>query len=156
MTIWRLSNPRRRCLPTGQQRRWLVAAILLGTFGGTLLQSYGLQHAPAGICTVLNATYPLWLIPIMFVLEILSMFIKPFALCIRLFANMTAGHTVILSLVGLIFVFGNLTLGKWGVAAGSVGMSLAMMLLEIFVAFLQAYIFAMLTSVFVGLIRHAH
>jgi len=93
---------------------------------------------------------------IMTPVEFLGKLAKPFALAIRLFANMTAGHTVILSLVGLIFVFGNLTLGRWGVATGSVGMSLAMMLLEIFVAFLQAYIFAMLTSVFIGLIRHAH
>jgi F-type H+-transporting ATPase subunit a len=82
--------------------------------------------------------------------------VKPFALGLRLFANMTAGHTILLSLVGLIFVFGHLTIGRWGVAVGSVGLSMFLMLLEIFVAFLQAYIFAMLTSVFIGLIRHAH
>jgi F-type H+-transporting ATPase subunit a len=93
---------------------------------------------------------------IMTPVEVVGKLAKPFALMIRLFANMTAGHTVILSLMGLIFVFGNLTIARWGVAAGSVGMSVAMMMLEIFVAFLQAYIFAMLTSVFIGLIRHAH
>jgi F-type H+-transporting ATPase subunit a len=93
---------------------------------------------------------------IMTPVEFLGKLAKPFALAMRLFANMTAGHTILLSLVGLIFVFGHLTIGRWGVAVGSVGMSMFLMLLEIFVAFLQAYIFAMLTSVFIGLIRHAH
>jgi F-type H+-transporting ATPase subunit a len=93
---------------------------------------------------------------IMTPVEVVGKIAKPFALTVRLFANMTAGHTVILSLIGLIFVFGQATGVRWVVAGGSVGMSLAMMLLEIFVAFLQAYIFAMLASVFIGLIRHAH
>ena len=93
---------------------------------------------------------------IMTPVELLGKLAKPFALAIRLFANMTAGHTVILSLIGLIFVFGDVAGIRWGVAGGAVGMSMAMMLLELFVAFLQAYIFAMLTSVFIGLIRHAH
>ena len=109
-------------------------------------------YAPKGMGPVGTALMLVIMTPV----EFLGKLAKPFALAIRLFANMTAGHTVILSLVGLIFVFGNLTIGRWGVAVGSVGMSLAMMLLEIFVAFLQAYIFAMLTSVFIGLIRHAH
>jgi F-type H+-transporting ATPase subunit a len=109
-------------------------------------------YAPKGLHPVTSALMLVIMTPV----ELLGKLAKPFALAIRLFANMTAGHTVILSLVGLIFVFGSLTLGRWGVAAGSVGMSLAMMLLEIFVAFLQAYIFAMLASVFIGLIRHAH
>jgi F-type H+-transporting ATPase subunit a len=109
-------------------------------------------YAPRGMGPVGTAIMLVIMTPV----ELVGKLAKPFALMIRLFANMTAGHTVILSLVGLIFVFGNLTLGRWGVAAGSIGMSVAMMLLEIFVAFLQAYIFAMLTSVFIGLIRHAH
>jgi F-type H+-transporting ATPase subunit a len=75
---------------------------------------------------------------------------------IRLFANMVAGHTLILSLLGLIFIFATLGPAKWGVAGASLAMVWAMMLLEIFVAFLQAYIFAMLTAVFIGLMRHAH
>jgi len=108
--------------------------------------------APKGMGPVGTAIMLVIMTPV----ELVGKLAKPFALMIRLFANMTAGHTVILSLMGLIFVFGNLTIGRWGVAAGSVGMSVAMMMLEIFVAFLQAYIFAMLTSVFIGLIRHAH
>jgi F-type H+-transporting ATPase subunit a len=109
-------------------------------------------YAPKGLGPVGQGFMLLIMTPV----EFLGKLAKPFALAIRLFANMTAGHTVMLSLLGLIFVFGNLAIGRWGIAAGSVGMSVAMMLLEIFVAFLQAYIFAMLTSVFIGLIRHAH
>ncbi len=109
-------------------------------------------YAPKGMGPVGSAIMLMIMTPV----ELVGKLAKPFALMIRLFANMTAGHTVILSLMGLIFVFGNLTIGRWGIAAGSVGMSVAMMLLELFVAFLQAYIFAMLTSVFIGLIRHAH
>ena len=103
---------------------------------------------------------PGWMKPIMLLVmipvELVSKLTKPFALAVRLFANMTAGHTLILSLLGLIFIFAQLTFGKWAVAGASVGATTAMMVLELFVAFLQAYIFAMLTAVFIGLIRHAH
>ena len=81
---------------------------------------------------------------------------KPFALMIRLFANMLAGHTLVLSLLGMIFMFATIGPAKWGVAGASLGMVWGIMVLEVFVAFLQAYIFAMLTAVFIGLIRHAH
>ncbi len=84
-------------------------------------------------------------------IELISKLVKPFALCLRLFANMTAGHFVILALLGLIFIFAN-----WAVAAGSVVFVLFMMLLELLVAFLQAYIFALLTSVFIGMLQHEH
>jgi F-type H+-transporting ATPase subunit a len=87
-----------------------------------------------------------WLLwPIMIPVEILGLFTKPFALTIRLFANMIAGHIVILSLIGLIFALGS----PW-VAIGSVPMALAIFLLELFVAFVQAYIFTMLSSLFIG------
>lgn len=85
---------------------------------------------------------------IMTPVEIIGKFTKPFALAIRLFANMTAGHVVVLALVGLIFTF-----GSWWVAGGPFLMALAIMLLELFVAFLQAFIFSVLTSVFIGQIR---
>ncbi len=84
-------------------------------------------------------------------IELISKLVKPFALCLRLFANMTAGHFVILALLGLIFIFAN-----WAVAVGSVAFVLFMMLLELLVAFLQAYIFALLTSVFIGMLQHEH
>ncbi len=91
------------------------------------------------------------MLAIMTPIEIIGKLVKPFALCLRLFANMTAGHFVILALLGLIFVF-----ASWGVAAGSVAFVLFMMCLELFVAFLQAYIFALLTSVFIGMMQHEH
>ncbi len=88
---------------------------------------------------------------IMTPVELIGKVVKPFALALRLFANMTAGHFVILALVGLIFVFAN-----WFIAGGTVLFVLFMMCLELLVAFLQAYIFALLTSVFIGLMQHEH
>lgn len=94
---------------------------------------------------------------IMTPVEIIGKIVKPFALTLRLFANMTAGHFVILALLGLIFVFGTAAPAiRYGVAAGAVAFTLFMMLLELLVAFLQAYIFALLTSVFIGLMQHEH
>jgi F-type H+-transporting ATPase subunit a len=94
---------------------------------------------------------------IMTPVEIIGKLVKPFALCLRLFANMTAGHFVILSLLGLIFLFGTGPAAiRWGVAGGSVAFVLFMMALELLVAFLQAYIFALLVSVFIGLMQHEH
>ncbi|MGH7672856.1 MAG: F0F1 ATP synthase subunit A [Gemmatimonadales bacterium] len=94
---------------------------------------------------------------IMTPVELIGKVVKPFALTLRLFANMTAGHFVILALLGLIFVFATAPpLIRYGVAAGSVAFTLFMMTLELLVAFLQAYIFALLTSVFIGLMQHEH
>ena len=94
---------------------------------------------------------------IMTPVELIGKIVKPFALTLRLFANMTAGHFVILVLLGLIFVFGT---AWWpirtGVVVGSVVLTCFMMALELLVALLQAYIFALLTSVFIGLMRHEH
>ena len=94
---------------------------------------------------------------IMTPVELVGKVVKPFALTLRLFANMTAGHFVILVLLGLIFVFGASPPAiRYGVAIGAVALTLFMMLLELLVAFLQAYIFALLTSVFIGLMQHEH
>ncbi len=90
----------------------------------------------------------LLLTPLLTPLELASKFTKPFALAIRLFANMTAGHIVVLALLGLIFTFGSYLIAP----APFLG-ALAIMLLELFIAFLQAFVFALLTSVFIGLIR---
>lgn len=94
------------------------------------------------------------LLAIMTPVEFLSKLTKPFALTIRLYANMTAGHAVVLALTGLLVMAG-LANTLW-IAPAPLLMAVAIMVLEIFVAFLQAYIFAMLTAVFIGLIRHAH
>ncbi len=88
---------------------------------------------------------------IMTPIEIIGKLVKPFALCLRLFANMTAGHFVILSLLGLVFLF-----SSWIIGGAAVAFVLFMMFLELFVAFLQAYIFALLTSVFIGMMQHEH
>jgi F-type H+-transporting ATPase subunit a len=92
---------------------------------------------------------PAALLPLIVVVEILGLFTKPFALCIRLFANMTAGHVVILSLIGLIFIMQTIY-----VAPVSVGFALFIYLLEILVALIQAYIFTMLSSLFIGMAVH--
>jgi len=89
-------------------------------------------------------------------IEVLGKLVKPFALAVRLFGNMTAGHFVILSLFGIIFLFGQLEIWNWAIGIATAGLVLGIMMLELFVAFLQAYVFALLTSVFIGLMRHEH
>lgn len=92
---------------------------------------------------------PVFLLPIMIPIEIIGHFIKPFALTIRLFANMVAGHVVILSLFGLIFLFKTIA-----VAPPAVAFVLFIDMLELFVAFLQSYIFVFLSVLFVGSAMH--
>jgi len=88
---------------------------------------------------------PKALLPIMIPVEFIGIFTKPFALMIRLFANITAGHIIILSLVGIIFTFQS---AAWGFL--SVPMALFINVLELLVAFLQAFIFTMLSALFIG------
>ena len=104
-----------------------------------------LKHLTGGVPASLA-----WLWPIMIPVEFLGLFTKPFALTVRLFANMVAGHFVILALLGLIFSISVF------VAPVSVGLALAIFLLELFVAFVQAYIFTMLSALFIGagLVHH--
>ncbi|MEA3448599.1 MAG: F0F1 ATP synthase subunit A [Bacteroidota bacterium] len=89
---------------------------------------------------------PVYLLPIMLPVELIGILTKPFALMIRLFANITAGHTIILSLVSIIFIFKSLSMSFI-----SVPFVLFMDLLELLVAVIQAYIFAMLSALFIGL-----
>jgi len=84
-------------------------------------------------------------------IELAGKIARPFALTIRLMANMTAGHIVLLAIISLIFVF-----KSYALVAFPVLMGVALTFLELFVAVLQAFIFAMLASVFIGLVRHAH
>ncbi len=88
---------------------------------------------------------PVWLAPIMIPVEIIGMLTKPFALMIRLFANITAGHIIILSLFSLIFIFQTVA-----VSPISGAFVLFMMVLEMLVAALQAYIFTLLSALFIG------
>jgi len=120
-----------------------IALVMIQLSG---IREHGLLHhlknlVPSGI--------PFWLLPIMIPIEIMGQFTKPFALCIRLFANMTAGHIVIFSFLGLIFIFGNVLISPISVA-----FALFISILEIFIAFLQAYIFTILTALFMGMAIH--
>lgn len=97
---------------------------------------------------------PLWLLPLFWVIEIIGVFVKPASLTIRLFANITGGHIIILSLLGLIFMF-----QSYAVGVGIVAMGTFMTFVEILVAFIQAYIFTLLTSMYIGAAieeHHAH
>jgi F-type H+-transporting ATPase subunit a len=104
-------------------------------------------YLPPGLPTVLKPVILLIMTPI----ELIGKLAKPFALAVRLFANMTAGHALVLALIGLTFTFQSYFVG---VAASA--MATAIMVLEVFVAFLQAYVFTLLTSVFIGLMRAEH
>jgi F-type H+-transporting ATPase subunit a len=107
---------------------------------------------PPGTTGITAVLLTLIMIPI----EIIGKIVKPFALMLRLFANMVAGHFVILSLLSLIFLFGSLHYVRWLIAGGSVAFVLFMMAIELLVAFIQAYIFALLTATFIGLLQHEH
>lgn len=107
-----------------------------GHFWGHLLNPPGV---PLGIKFLL--------VPI----EIISLFIKPVALTIRLFANILAGHIIILSIVCMIFIFGAMSpVAGWGFSPVSVGFSIFMFFLELLVGAIQAFIFTTLTAVFIG------
>jgi F-type H+-transporting ATPase subunit a len=116
------------------------------------ISKYGLvghlrNLVPAGL--------PLWLLPIMIPVEILSVFTKPFALMVRLFANMLAGHMVITALLMLIPLMAGINvLFGWAVMPVSLGLALFIMLLELLVALIQAYIFTLLTAIFIGMFAH--
>jgi F-type H+-transporting ATPase subunit a len=105
---------------------------------------------------------PWWLklpIPLMPIIEIVGMITKPFVLMVRLFANITAGHIIILGFVSLIFVFGQTNAyAGYGMSVLSVALSIFMNFLELLVAFIQAYVFTLLSSIFIGMAveEHAH
>jgi F-type H+-transporting ATPase subunit a len=109
----------------------------------------GRASSPAGLkgyLVHLTGGAPWWLWPIMIPVEVLGLFTKPFALTLRLFANMLAGHIVLFSLLGLIFIIGSVA-----VAVVAVPFAVFIYFLELFVCFLQAYIFTMLSSLFIGM-----
>ncbi len=89
---------------------------------------------------------PLWLYPLMIPVEIIGLFTKPFALMIRLFANITAGHILVLSLVCLIFIFKSMS-----VATVSVPFVVFISVIEMLVAFIQAFIFTILSALYIGM-----
>ncbi|MFO7574834.1 MAG: F0F1 ATP synthase subunit A [Bacteroidales bacterium] len=94
---------------------------------------------------------PLWLLPVMMVVEMIGLIAKPFALMVRLFANITAGHIIILGLISIIFIFKTL----W-VLPGAALFVMFMYCLELLVAFLQAYVFTLLSALFIGIAVEEH
>ncbi len=99
---------------------------------------------------------PWWISPILFPIEVISILAKAFALSVRLFANMLAGHMVVFYILGIIIIFGDL-MGKFaglGFAPISLGLALFIDTLEILVAFIQAYIFTILSALFYGMYMH--
>jgi F-type H+-transporting ATPase subunit a len=109
-----------------------------------------IHHGPIGYFKgLIPPGMPAALLPLIVLVEVFGLFTKPFALCIRLFANMTAGHVVILSLIGLIFI-----MKTFFIAPVSIGFALFIYFLELLVALIQAYIFTMLSSLFIGMAVH--
>lgn len=120
--------------------------LLVMVVGGMMAQG------PIAYFKHLVPEVPWWLWPLMFVVEIIGVIAKPFALMVRLFANMSGGHMVVLSFVGLIFLANALagaTVG-WTVMPFAVGFGVFIMIIEAFVALLQAYVFTYLAILFVG------
>ncbi len=134
----------------------LMVTTVLATFTFVLTQMGGTKDYwmhilwPPGI--------PAFVKPILMPVEILGIFTKPIALAIRLFANLTAGHLIILSLIGLIFSFAKMfgpTVG-YAVAPVSIAFALFIYCLELLVSFIQAYVFTMLSALFIGMAVEEH
>lgn len=107
---------------------------------------------------VLAPDIPMWLYPLMIPIEIMGVFIKPIVLCARLFANITAGHIIILAFMSLIFIFANQygTGAGFGVSIVSLAFAIFMNIMEILVAFLQAYVFTLLSALYFGAAVEEH
>jgi len=100
---------------------------------------------------IFRPNVPWWLYPLMIPVEIIGVFTKPIALMIRLFANITAGHILVLALISLIFVFESVA-----VAPASILFVIFISLIELLVAFIQAFIFTILSALFIGMAIEEH
>lgn len=120
--------------------------FVITTFSGNKNYWIHLVNAPG---------VPWWLkipVPLMPIVELMGVFTKPFVLMVRLFANISAGHIIILGFISLIFIFGEIAAGAgYGVAVVSVGFSIFMDILELLVAFIQAYVFTLLSALYFGM-----
>jgi F-type H+-transporting ATPase subunit a len=120
----------------------------LGTTGYLKTIFYLPHGLPGGIG---GSILKVVLLAVMTPIELIGKLAKPFALAVRLFANMTSGHVLVLALIGLTFLFQSYAVGL----AASI-LATGVLVLELFVAFLQAYVFTLLTAVFIGLMRAEH
>jgi F-type H+-transporting ATPase subunit a len=116
-----------------------LSFMIFGAIYKNGLRGFIMAFVPRGV--------PWPLLIVLTPLEFVGMFIRSFALTIRLFANMMAGHVVIPALIGLVVVFG------W-VALPSILLAVVVYFLELFIAFLQAYIFTLLSAIFIGMVYH--
>ena len=110
---------------------------------------------------IINAPgVPWWLkfpVPLMPIVEIIGVITKPFVLMVRLFANMLAGHIILLGFMSLIFIFGSMNIAiGYGVSVFSIAFGVFMTLLELLVAFIQAYVFALLSAIYFGMAMEEH
>jgi F-type H+-transporting ATPase subunit a len=103
---------------------------------------------------------PWWLkipVPLMPIIELVGVFTKPFVLMVRLFANITAGHIIILGFISLIFVFGQASIyAGYGMSIISISLSIFINFLELLVAFIQAYVFTLLSAIYFGMAVEEH
>lgn len=141
---------------TATQSIWVTGALAVAS--GIVINAAGIKELGlGGYIKHLTAEAPIFVWPIIIPIEILGTFIKPIALAIRLFANMTAGHILVAVLLGFAAVDGftnsNPLIGIPVGIASSLGV-IAIYFLEIFVAFLQAFVFMFLTTVFISLLAH--
>jgi len=140
---------------TATSNIWVTGTLALTTLFMMVFNGFRLagKHFLAHLCPG-----PLWLAPILVPVELMGMLAKTFALAVRLFANMVAGHTLLAVLLGFVLSAGSGggAVAGFGVAVPVVLGSVAISLLEIFVAFLQAFIFTFLTTLFIGMSVTVH
>ena len=133
---------------------FILAMNLLGLlpWGATATGNIAVTAALAVMAFGIGGTIlKVVLLAVMTPIELIGKLAKPFALAVRLFANMTSGHVLVLALIGLTFLF-----KSYAVGIGASLLATGVMILELFVAFLQAFVFTLLTSVFIGLMRAEH
>ena len=140
----------------------VTAVLALGTFGAVLFAGIR-QMGVVGFWTGLvpHLDVPKWMLfilwPLLFVIEVVGLFIRHIVLAVRLFANMFAGHVVLAVILSFILMAWEATAAVfWSVAGASIVGLVALSMLELFVAFLQAYIFTFLSALFIGSAVHPH
>lgn len=125
-----------------------IITFIVIEFAGMKAQGWGYINTIVFWPHDMSLPMKIFISPILTPIEIIGKLTKPFALAIRLFANMVSGHVILLALISLIFTF-----ATWVLVPVPIAMALGISLLELFVAFLQAFIFTLLSSVFIGLMR---
>lgn len=135
-----------------------VTAALALCSGGIILYSGLKFHGVIGfIKGFVPSGTPIWLVPLIFPLEVISTVIKVCVLAIRLFANMLSGHMVLICLLLIIFIVGQMKFSAGVLSVfPAMGLEIFMTCLELLVAFLQAYVFSLLTAIFAGSVIHTH